>query len=136
MHILDLTDPTQPQQVRVYVPDSSNSNVPPGLELKRVLGIAIQEPFASLASDREGFIRLDISDPTQPRLVAHFDFCPPSSSCDRVEDVVIQGDYAYVSGFRTDLRIFWIGFGASINCLTPITLSNVEYRRQQSTRVT
>lgn len=83
LHIFDVTNPVTPAPVGIYPIHQGDG----------VAAIRVREPYAYLATNNEGLVILDISDPTSPQFVSSYgSYETQGFTC----DVALVSHYAYV----------------------------------------
>ena len=97
LHIVDVSDPTQPQYVGAYSPqDRYVSSV---YVFDEYLYITAKEVNSGFTSPDEDLYILDISNPVQPKEISHYIFDAG------ISDMAVSGSYVYVAMYKPGLRI-------------------------------
>ncbi len=87
LRIIDISDPTNPDEIGYYDTESYTR------------GVYVSGDYAYVANDKNGLRIIDVSDPTNPTEVEYYD------TDGYVYDVYVSGDYAYVADDVEGLRI-------------------------------
>src|SRR5258706_1163874 len=97
LHIVDVSNPTQPQYVGAYSPqDKYVSSV---YAFGKYLYITAKEVNSDFRAANTELYILDISNPIQPKEISHYNFNTG------ISDVAASGSYVYVAMYKPGLRI-------------------------------
>ena len=100
LHILDVTDPSTPNEVGFYPTVSA-------------VDVEVREGYAFIATDSLGLFLIDVSDPVVPVAASYF------SSIGRPQDVEVNGNYVYLADAEGGLFTVW--FVPPVSASVPIT---------------
>lgn len=104
MHIVDVSDPSNPKKVSTVNTQGSTR------------GVVVKDDYAFLADGYNGFVIVDVSDPYNPIVVSRH------NTSGTAIDLDVQGEYLYLNDFLGGFKIFNVS-----NVNTPIKLSTFSY---------
>ncbi len=97
IRIIDVSDPTTPNEVSHYSPSRYTFNV------------YVSGNYAYVASSPRGLVMIDVSDPANPQEVSHY------SMPDFANSIDVSGNYVYLADGNAGLRIIDVSYPTNPN---------------------